>query len=227
MNPEKLKAAIEAIKNGDGDAALALLEDMLTGAGEPAAPADGEPVDAAGEPPEPAPVDPNAPAASAADAPATAMLLRITGARTLAEAEPILRTAITSARTNETQRQSLDLVARRELIVSLIELGAETPATAWDGKTEDRKPKARLLSEPLEEMRARVTSLKARNGGGTRVEGHTPPAEAGDGRTFTTSLGVVSLSASEIKNCTDSGAKLEVYAENKAIREAARAKGRK
>jgi hypothetical protein len=41
-------------------------------------------------------------------------------------------------------------------------------------------------------------------------------------RTFTTSRGAVTLSASEIESCKEAGAKLEAYAENKAIREAAR-----
>lgn len=177
MTPEqmqKLVAALEAALSGDAEAAATLIKEAIAG-GTPEAPAEasGAVTDAAPEPAAVPAVDPNAPANSAADAPATAMLLRVTGAKSLAEAEPILRTAITSAATNETQRRSLDLVARRELIVSLIEMGAETPATAWDGKPEDRKPKARLLSEPLEEMRARVTSLKGR--GTQPVDGHAPP----------------------------------------------------
>lgn len=172
MDPEVLKAAIQAIKDGDGDAALALLEKLLTGAGDtPADPAEGAPPTAAGEPaatpPEPAPA-----AASAADAPATAMLLRVTGARSLADAEPILRSAITAARTADADRTAVTMTARRELIVELIQLGAETPATAWEGRPEDRKPKARLMSESIEDMRARIVSLKARSG---TSSGHTPP----------------------------------------------------
>jgi hypothetical protein len=37
----------------------------------------------------------------------------------------------------------------------------------------------------------------------------------------------VALSASEIQSCEEAGAKLESYAENKAIREAARTKAQK
>ncbi|MES1187990.1 MAG: hypothetical protein ABUL60_29500 [Myxococcales bacterium] len=47
-----------------------------------------------------------------------------------------------------------------------------------------------------------------------------PPAQLS--RTFTTSRGVVTLSASEIESCKEAGAKLEAYAENKALRDAAR-----
>lgn len=226
MDPALLKKIMDVIASQDPDAALALLPEIITGvAAEESAegdPAEGTPPTAAGEPAATPPKDPQtplAPSASAADAPATAMLLRITGAKSLADAEPILRSAITSMRTVETDRNAVTMNARRELCVQLIEAGGETPATCWEGKPEDRMPKARLLAESLEDMRARVTALKARNGGG----GHTPPASGGGaGRVFTTSQGEVTLTASEIKNCEASGAKLEAYAENKAIREAAR-----
>lgn len=223
--PDKAKAILDALDAGDTEAAKALfLEAALTGEGEPAEPADpaeGTPPTAAGEPAETSPADPLAPAASAADAPATAMLLRVTGARSLADAEPILRSAITAARTADADRTAVTMTARRGLIAELIQLGAETPATAWDGNAADLKPVARLTTESLESMRTRVASLKAR--GGTS-SGHTPPPTGGgEGRTFNTSRGAITLTASEIKSCEDTGAKLEAYAENKAVREAARA----
>ncbi len=164
--PEMIKAVIEALKNSDGEAALTLLEQMLTEeSGEPAEPGEGNPGDAAGEPAGTPPTPAGTPPSNAADAPATAMLLRVTGARNLAEAEPILRSAVTSARTIDADRMAVTMTARRELIVELIQLGAETPATAWEGRPEDRKPVARLVTETLEGMRARIVSLKARNPG--------------------------------------------------------------
>lgn len=53
----------------------------------------------------------------------------------------------------------------------------------------------------------------------SRARGGRSPVS---GRTFTTSRGTVTLSASEIESCKEMGAKLEAYAENKAIRGAAR-----
>lgn len=229
MDPALLKKVLDAIAAGEDKSGL-LAEIVASVAAEEAAegapPAEGAPMDAAAEPAASPPEDPNAPkpAANQADAPATAMLLRITGARTLADAEPILRSAITSARTIDSDRQALDMTARREVIVQMIEAGGETPATAWEGPVEQRKPVARLMTEPLESMRARVAALKARGGGNGD---HMPPPAGGGGRTFTTSQGLITLTASEIKTCEESGAKPEAFAENKAIREAARTKGRK
>lgn len=229
MDPAILKAAIEALKNGDGDAALALLEKLLTGeAAEPAEPAEGDPASATGEPAETPPAEPAAasteePPANAVDAAVSARLMRITGTATPAEADAALTAHFASARTSA-------LAERRDVVAQLVEAGGETPATAWEGKPEDRKPVARLMSEPLESMRARVAALKASRGG-TPVRGHNPPPSGGPapahgGRVVMTSRGEVQLTASEIKSCEETGAKLEAYAENKAIREAARA-GRK
>lgn len=209
MNPELLKAAIQALKDGDGDAALALLEKMLTGEGDPAAaPAEGDPASATGEPAEEPPA-PAAAASSAADAPATAMLLRITGAKDLASAEPILRSAITSARTIEADRNAVTMTARRELITELIQLGAETPATAWDGKPEDRKPKARLMSEPLDEMRARIASLKAR--AANPADGVRPPTTLADIATE-----VAKLTPTMLKQIKDKGLTPEQFIEERS-----------
>lgn len=173
LSPEQVKQIVDYLAAEPESPIRPLLESLMSdGADAPAGPAEGDPASATGEPADDPPVP--AAAASAADAPATAMLLRVTGAKDLASAEPILRSAITSARSIDADRQAVTMTARRELIAELIALGAETPATAWDGKAEDLKPKARLLNEPLEEMRARITSLKARNGGG----GHTPPVSS-------------------------------------------------
>ncbi len=233
MDPALLKKIMDVIASQDRDAALALLPEIITGVAaeegsEEAPPAEGTPPTAASEPAATPPADPTKPV-NEADAPATAMLLRITGARNLAEAEPILSSAIRSARTADADRTAVTMTARRELIAELIGLGAETPVTAWEGNAADLKPKARLLTESLEDMRSRIVSLKARNGGAGPGGGHTPPpAGSGDGRTFNTSHGAVTLTASELQNCEELGAKPEDYAKNKAIRTAARAaKGQK
>ncbi len=176
MDPALLKKIMDVIASQDEGAALALLPEIITGVaaeegGEPM-PAEGDPAAATTEPPAVDPAAATLPTASAADAPATAMLLRITGAKTLADAEPILRSAITSARSVDADRNAVTMTRRRELIVELIEAGGETPATAWEGRPEDRKPAAHLVNMPIETMTARVTALRARNGASS---GHTAP----------------------------------------------------
>ena len=122
------------------------------------------------------------------------------------------------------EAQALEQTSRVELTGELVKLGYELPATAWDGDPKDRKPAKHLASMPIDALRSRVVALRA----APRVEQPKPPAGGPSGgggtgdRAITTAHGVVTLSASEIKNCESVGAKLEDYAANKAIREAAR-----
>lgn len=216
MDAEQIKALIEAIKNKDGDAALAIAEAMLVSA------ASGE----AAKPAEDAAADPLA--ASAAPTPPTpeekaleATLTLLTGADGPAERTAFLTKLIEERTTHAERVATLELSSRFELVGELVKLGVEFPSTAFVGDPADRKICARLSAEPIPELRARVTTLKQAKGAPLTPPTRKDPA-AGDGRTFTTSQGVVTLSASEIKSCEESGAKPEAYAENKAIREAAR-----
>jgi hypothetical protein len=73
-------------------------------------------------------------------------------------------------------------------------------------------------------MRARVSALRVLSSASPKpAPGARPPVTAGEGRIVKTSRGEVLLSASEIKNCEALSANVETYAENKAIRDAARA----
>jgi hypothetical protein len=222
MDAEQIKALIEAIKNKDGDAALAIAEAMLVSAasGEAATPAasggEGDPLAASAEPTPPTPEE------KALEA----TLTTLTGAEGPAERNAFL-VKLLEERTKHAERvATLELSSRFELVGELVKLGVEFPSTAFVGDPKDRVLVARLSSESVTDMRARVAVLKQAKGAAITPPTRKDPA-VGDGRAFTTSHGVVTLSASEMKNCEESGAKLEAYAENKAIREAARAKVQK
>jgi hypothetical protein len=220
MDAEQIKALIEAIKNKDGDAALAIAEAMLVSAASGEAPAsEGAPTDALAATPEPAPPSPEEEALEAT-------LTLLTGVGGPAERNAFLTTLI-AERTKHAERvATLELSSRFELVGELVKLGVEFPSTAFVGDPADRKLVARLSTESIPDLRARVATLKQAKGPAITPPTRKDPA-VGDGRTFATSQGVVTLSASEIKNCEASGAKLEAYAENKAIRESARAKVQK
>lgn len=68
-----------------------------------------------------------------------------------------------------TDRATADATERRALITSLVQLEAETPATAWANDA----PVPRLASEALPELRTRVAAIRAAR---TPVVTKTPPA---------------------------------------------------
>jgi hypothetical protein len=226
MDPEKLKAAIAALEAADGDAALSILRDMLVALAGAAAGDAGADAGAADD----------AALADNADAPppaagdteeekqaALAKLKKITGKASLGEAVSAFETLSAMVSKLDADARALDLSSRRELVSDLVKLGVEFPSTAWKGEPEKREPCARLMAEPLDELRARVALHKAnpRTPAGTKPR--LPPAST-EGKLVKTSRGEIMLSAREVKNCSDLGASLEQYAENKMAREAAREK---
>lgn len=118
-----------------------------TMADQTAKPADPEPA-AQAEPP---------PAAEAAAAPAAA------SADTGLSAEE--RAELEAFRAEKAEREAAE---RRSLVTELVALNAETPATAWANGA----PVARLVAEPLPELRARVAALRSVP---RAAPGHTPP----------------------------------------------------
>ena len=93
--------------------------------------------------------------------------LRTISGREPAEALVMLRELLS-------ERTAAQTAERRSLIGSLVELGAETPATAFAGGA----PVARLTSEALPELRSRVAALRAaRPAGAAPVP---PPSGAGE-----------------------------------------------
>jgi hypothetical protein len=216
MDPEKLKAAIEALKNGDGDAALAVLEDMLIGAssGEAPPPAEGAALGESADPPPPAPGEEDPEKAAAA------RLCKITGHTSLEGVAEFVAKAAKRIDEDEQTRGRVERDERRTLVGELVKCGSETPATAWSGKPEDRTPAEPWASLPIVALRERVKRLSKAPAAPPRA----PREEVVGGRTVKTSLGDVVLSSREIKNCEELGAKVETYAENKAIRDAAKAR---
>ncbi len=226
MDPALVKKILDVIASQDEKAALALLPELVTGvaaeeAGEPAGGAD--PMAAAAEaPPPPAGEEPKPAVAASVSALAKAL-----GCATDEEAAAAVLKLQKQVQTQADANAAVELEARRGLVARLVKCGVEKPATAWakNSKGEITNiPVARLSVEPIAELRARVVLHEA---DGPR-EPAKPPVTTGEGKSFTTSHGVIMLTASEIKNCEESGAKPEAYAENKAIRDSARAaKGRK
>lgn len=224
MNPEMVKKALEAIKAGDGDAAAAILEEMIAAAAAGAAaadmPADGE---ALSETP-----DENLSEPQKEEKAALGKLRSLTGKTNLGEACEAIAGGFARLAKIDGEQATLDAGARLSLIADLVKLGAETPATAWDGDPKDRKPVARLASEPLADMRARVKALGAGRPPPAKIDPPAGPAGGDAGsKQFSTPHGVVTLSAREIANCAELGAKVETYAANKAVHEAARRGGKR
>ncbi len=193
MDPELLKKATDAIEAGDGAAALEILKSLLVSAATGEAPA---------TPPDPA-------AASATDeqVAAASALLALTGRESLAEAVAEIRRRNDVAVASETRSRELAAAEatlstreRRALVVQLITLGAETPATAWADDSASA-PCKRLESEPLEELRARVAKLAAT--GKPRAQ---PPAGTGD----------VGLTDRELAMCRAKNIDPKAYAETRA-----------
>ena len=152
MDPEQVKKALEAIKNGDSEAALGLLEAMVASAAGGAEPASDEPSpdDAAlAEVPDEEPPPEEDEAMSA--------LCALTGTDSPAAAVAAALEKLTASQ----KASELALAKeRQDLVARLVQLRAETPATAWeDPKT--RLPVKRLADEPLESLKGRVKALSA------------------------------------------------------------------
>jgi hypothetical protein len=218
MDPDKIKAALEALKNDDGAAAIALLEELIVSMASGEAP----PADA---PAEPLADAPDAPKQEDEQVAATA-LMRLTGASSVGEA--LLACDQIKARLDkdESDRAAADRVARRDLVAELVRLGVEFPATAWAGDAEKRVPVKRLADEPLDELRARVELHRRAPRASARQPASGAAAPAGDGsKQITTPHGVITLSKGELANCAQYGANVEQYAANKALHLAARSGG--
>src|SRR4051812_19793005 len=126
MDAEQIKALIEAIKNKDGDAALAIAEAMLVSAasGESAPAAETASTDPLAASAEPAPPSPEEKALEAT-------LTLLTGAEGPAEQNAFLTTLI-AERTKHAERvATLELSSRFELVSELVKLGVEFPSTAF------------------------------------------------------------------------------------------------
>lgn len=100
------------------------------------------------------------------------------------------------------QVQAHDSAERRGYVAELVKLGAEIPATAWEDSA-GTVPVARLRSEPIGELKARVAKLSAVTSPARRV---VPVGNVSD------------LSESELQACKETGCSPETYAALKAAR---------
>jgi phage I-like protein len=151
MDPSLVKSALEALIAGDSAAALKILQEMIA--------------TAAGASPE----APEAPAAEALSetpgepAPKPGEELKAL-AKTLSDATKgqsdlivQLRSQLAALQGEHTEREATE---RKALVGDLVKLGVEIPATAWKDASKGI-PCARLASETLVELRARVDALRA------------------------------------------------------------------
>lgn len=218
LSPEEAKKAVDVLASQDGAAALLLVQEILTSAASgDAAPAP-EGSDAAPELADPTVAPEGAPADDKKKAEATAltMLSTLTGV-----ADP--HEVITRFRAMSDSLAASDLETRRDLVGKLVVLGRETPATAWDGNPEARKPKARFLSEPIAELRDRVAQFEKTPLSAAHIAPASKEAALKGGKVVTLSDGTeVPLSASELEACAEYKTTPEAYAQNKHTRASAR-----
>jgi hypothetical protein len=196
MDPKIAKAALEALKNGDAQAALALLEQMITeeiseGSMPPGPPGDaGATTENADAPP--APGTPGVPPPEAGAAPddkqkkemaaLSRELVTLSGRSDAGAALAYFRGLHESAARTAEDSALLEAGERRELVAELVKLGVEVPALAWkrdsEGNIPDgdkREPVKRLSDEPIAELRSRVTVLRATRGMRPETATHTGP----------------------------------------------------
>lgn len=151
MNPDDVKAALDALEAGDSAKALELLKAMIASAASGgAAPSSDAGTEATSD---------TAEVEDPAEEMAALRHQVATLTKTLTAENAKLRSevqALTSA------RDGAELIERRSLVAELVKCGAETPATAWDGKPEDRKPATHLSAMPIEKLRTRVKTFSAR-----------------------------------------------------------------
>ncbi len=142
MSPENIQSAIDAIEGSDAAKALEILKALI--------------VEAAGGEAKPEETE-EAPPAD----PALAEINAVTEAETPAQALSVIKAWKKIADDAKAQAASVALSERKSLVGKLVTLGAETPATAYIGEGESKKLADRLVSEPIESLRSRVTALSA------------------------------------------------------------------
>jgi hypothetical protein len=157
MDPKIIKDALDALEAGDAPKALEILKALIASAA--GAPAEEPPVpeggDALEDTPDEVPEDPEALRALAR------AVRTVTGRHGAGEAEAELLRLRARVDALDAERAALDSSARRELVTELVRIGAEVPATAWQGDPARRIPARRFEAEPVAELRARVEVLRA------------------------------------------------------------------
>lgn len=174
LDAGKVKAALEALKNGDADAAMSLLEDMIVAAasGEEAPADDGLSTDD-----EALAEDPEEPAEEELPAVAASRFEKIE--KSIAALTGLVEKATATLTAIGTERAASEDAERRTLVGELVKLGAEIPGTAWEGEGDKRKPAAHLAAEPIASLRKRVSALRAAKPAAKKREHEAPTAAEG------------------------------------------------
>jgi phage I-like protein len=205
VDPEKVKAALEALKSGDGTAALAMLEELIASAASGGAPPADDALNADLPSPDDSVEEP--PAAAAVAASVNASLASLTAS---------VAALASQVKALSSDRNTRELDERRGLIGQLIKLGVETPALAWQGDPAKRIPVARLSAESVESLRGRVAAF----GGKPRVLSAEPPEredETPDENGLDVAAEVKRLSASTLAALIKRGEKPEDYVRRRAL----------
>lgn len=225
MDADKIKAALEALKNQDAEAALVILEEMIAsaaGAESDTTPEDTEALVESGEEEEEEQTE------MATETPekdeetkAAAALSRALGIKNPGDAARFVeehKELASRVAQLDADKKALEDDERRGHVADLVKLGFETAATAWvpltdeemkleeSGKTVTRRPCKRLASEPLPELRNRMALLKA-----SRPKGMpevTPPTKE--------SVDITTLSRADLEHCKKHKIDPKDFAEKKA-----------
>jgi phage I-like protein len=231
LSGDQAAAALEAVKNQDGDAALAIVEALLTagmmpeGEEPPAedAPVEGEELADEEHPESNADDDePEHNSESTAEvAAATARLLRLTDRKTLGEAleqVDVMRNSLVQLEAKESklakELAALELAERKRIAKRHIDLGVANPATTGlNGLAKDSEGKAspltwRYLNTPLGELRAELKQLEAQDTGSGAQRNSDAAAPVATNK--------YGLTESELKACKAEGCEPETFAALKA-----------
>jgi phage I-like protein len=110
---------------------------------------------------------------------------------------------------SDAEKLAAETVERRDLVVELIKLEVETPATAHEGDPEKRVLCKRLAGEPVSEMRARVEAIRKLR---PAAREHEAPETGGD---ESIAAGVAKLSKTELAACKKRGISPEEFVASK------------
>lgn len=214
MDPELIKALLDALTADDPEAIKAAATALLAAL---AAPGSGS----AEPPPEADPLAADPEPAPEAKLAALKALRALTGCSSLGEAVEALKAWKAARDQDATNAAALEETSRAELVGELVKLGYETPATAWED-AEKKKPAAHLAALSVPALRARVAAFKTapKAAPGFKppaAHAATTPAPSG-ARTVTLSDGsTVVVSAAEIDACKKRNMSVEDFAARKAV----------
>lgn len=191
MDPELIKALLDALTADDPEAIKAAATALLAALAAPGSGTSTEP------PPEADPL-----AADAEPPPAKLAALKalrtLTGCTSLGEAVETLKAWKIDRDSDTANAAALEETSRVELVGELVKLGYETPATAW-ADAEKKKPAAHLAALSVVALRARVAAFK---GSPKAAPGFKPPTGSGSD---------VTLSAFDVANAKKAGMTAEQF----------------